>query len=230
MLGRRHALWVGGAAIAIGLLVLPTVFGVGSPVLSPTADLAQSGQALQAGTPVAPLDPGDSRATTLAPLAPTSPPAPTIQPTAVPQPTPAPTPAPTPTVTPAVALDPGRVGLQIRAPVDGARVPESLVVGGVQEGPTPPDRHLWAFVKADVPGARWYPWHRGEIITDPDNTWAIDLYLGGTAGTRHEVQVGTVDDALHTALTTFMRDNPNEPLPNLPAGFVQDASITVTLE
>ena len=135
-----------------------------------------------------------------------------------------------PTAAVALPLAPGRVGLQTRTPPDGARVPASLVVAGIQEQPTPAGVHVWAFVRADVPGAGWYPWHRGEIVAGPDTTWSIDLYLGGPPGTRHELQVGIVDDAGHADLTTFLRDNPDQPLPNLPDGFTQEAQITVTLE
>lgn len=138
----------------------------------------------------------------------------------------------TPTVpaTPTAPLEPGHVGLEIQSPTDGAQVPSSAVVRGSQRQPTPPDLHVWAFVKADVPDARWYSWHRGEIVPGPDDTWAIDLYLGGTTGTRHEVRIGTVDDAHHAELSTFLMRQPDQPLPDLPAGFVQEAQVMVTVE
>jgi hypothetical protein len=141
-----------------------------------------------------------------------------------------PYPTPTASATPEATLEPGRVGLQIQSPPDMAQVPPGAVVRGSQRRPTPPGRHLWAFVKAAVPDARWYAWHRGEILPGADNAWGIDLYLGGATGTRHEVRIGTVDDARHAELGTFLREHPDQPLPDLPADFIQEAQVTVTLE
>jgi hypothetical protein len=141
-----------------------------------------------------------------------------------------PYPTPTPPATATATLEDGRVGLQIQSPADGAQVPPSAVIRGNQRRPTPPGRHLWAFVKAVVPDARWYAWHRGEILPGVDNAWGIDLYLGGTTGTRHEVRIGTVDDARHAELSTVLATYPDQPLPDLPADFVQEAQVTVTLE
>jgi hypothetical protein len=141
-----------------------------------------------------------------------------------------PYPTPTPPATATATLEVGRVGLQIQFPADGAPVSPSAVIRGSQRRPTPPGRHLWAFVKAAVPDARWYAWHRGEILPGADNTWGIDLYLGGTTGTRHEVRIGTVDDARHAELSTFLATYPDQPLPDLPADFIQEAQVTVTLE
>jgi hypothetical protein len=140
-----------------------------------------------------------------------------------------PYPTPTAPASPTATLEPGRVGLLIQSPAEMAQVPPGAVVRGNQRRPTPPGRHLWAFVKAAVPDARWYAWHRGEILAGADNTWGIDLYLGGTTGTRHEVRIGTVDDARHAELSTFLRDHPDQPLPDLPADFIQEAQVTVTL-
>lgn len=139
-------------------------------------------------------------------------------------------PVPASVATPPATLDPDHVGIQVHSPLDGVQVPYSAVVSGSQARPTPPGRHVWAFVKANVHDARWYPWHRGEIIAHPDGTWAIDLYLGGSAGIQHEIQIGTVGEALHTELSTYIERQPDQPLPELPDGFVPEARIAVTVE
>ncbi len=194
-----------------------------APVLEPSAQPRAAAATDEVG-----ID--DAQATAPAMSAPMLPTPPISLPTAAPNLSTTPTLAPTRTATPTVALGAGRVGVEINSPSNNAHVPSSLVVGGAQAGPTPRGLHVWCFVRADVPGSRWYPWHRGEILAGTDGTWAVDLYLGGPPGTRHEVRIGAVDDALHADLDAFLGSNPDQPLPDLPAGFVQEAQITVTLE
>ncbi len=81
-----------------------------------------------------------------------------------------------------------------------------------------------------MPGARWYAWHRREILTGPGGTWAIDLYLGGPSGTRHQIRIGVVDTLRHTDLTEFLRSQAGQPLETVPAGFFEEVRITVTRE
>ena len=210
------------------------------PAGSPRTATPGPGLAQPDVAPTLPSEPGPAARETPAPIATTAStvgmPGAEQMPRAVaattvpPPPTEAPEAPATRTSSPPAVLDPRHVGIDVRSPPDGARVPSNVVVTGGQARPAPPGLHVWAFVKADVPDSRWYAWHRGEVVAGPDNTWAIDPFLGGPPGTRHELRLGTVDDAVHAELQTFLQRNPDQPLPHLPAGFVPEARITVTVE
>ena len=157
-------------------------------------------------------------------------------------PTPSPTPSPdapevaasrlqpAPSPSPVVETPgPGEIGIALTSPVDGDRVGSSVVVRGTQRAPTPSGRHVWVLVKADVYDARWYTWHRGEILAGPDGSWAVDLYLGGVPGVRHEILVGTVGNDTSSALAAYLASNPGQPLSNLPDDLIPEARVTVEL-
>lgn len=144
-------------------------------------------------------------------------------------------PPPTPTPLPPAASAPARpapLGLQIRAPLNGAPVSDRVVIQGSQARPTPAGAHIWVLVIAQVDGSRWYPCPR-EIVAGPDGTWECELVLGSPAGTRHDVRVGVVDDALHAALSRFVTTNPGQPVfadqapGSLPAGFAEEARLEI---
>lgn len=161
---------------------------------------------------------------TSAPAKPTIPPPPTAVPPPAP---PAPTAPPPPPPTLVASL-----GLQIRSPANGARVPERIVAEGVQVNRTPAGVHVWLLVISDVPGSRRYPCPR-EIVARPDGSWSCELQLGGTPGVGHQMRVGIVDDALHAALVQYIAQNPGRPLfpdsppGTLPRGFVEEARVSV---
>ena len=135
-----------------------------------------------------------------------------------------------PSPSPAVETpDPGGIGIVLTSPADGDRVGSSLVVRGTQRAPTPSDGHVWVFVKAEVYDARWYTWHRGEALAGPDGSWAIDLYLGGLPGVRHEIVVGTVGNDTNAALAAYLASKPGQPLSGLPIDLNPEARVTVEL-
>jgi S1-C subfamily serine protease len=166
------------------------------------------------------------------------PPSPSPLPTATRVPTPAPTATvrptvrPTPAPVPPTPSGPTRLGLQITAPPNGARIPERVVIRGLQSVRTPPGTHVWLFVRAQVPGGRWYPCPR-EIVAGPDLTWECEVYLGGPPEVRHVILAGVADEAAHAFLSRHLAANPNQPLypeeqaPRLPNGFRGEAEVEV---
>jgi S1-C subfamily serine protease len=169
------------------------------------------------------------------PIPPSATPLPTFTPvrsaTSTPVPV-SPTPRPTATPVPSVSAPRG-LGLEIRAPTDGATVPEQLVVRGVQTAPAQRDAHIWLFVGADVPGSRWYPCPRGELVPGPSGAWECEVYLGGQPGTRHIILVGVADERAQRVLTEHLATRPGQPLfpdeptASLPLGFIEEDRVAV---
>jgi S1-C subfamily serine protease len=163
---------------------------------------------------------------------PTQPVAASASPTRVPPPPPPLPPTPTRPPDPPPPDRPAPVGLEIRSPADGARVPDRVVVQGIQARPRPAGVHAWLFIRAQVEGSRWYPCPR-EIVAGADGTWGCEVSLGGASGTRHELVIGVVDDALHGFLSRYVAANPDQPLyPDqppgvLPRGFSPESAIVV---
>jgi hypothetical protein len=106
------------------------------------------------------------------------------------------------------------------------------VVRGTQANPTVAALHGWLFVAAQVPGSRWYPCPH-ELLAGPDRTWSCEIVLGGPAGVRHTILVGTADAATSAMLTRYVAEHPNQPVlpdaaePSLPAGFMPEMRISV---
>ena len=152
--------------------------------------------------------------------------------TATPTNTPTATASPTRTLPPTPTLAPGRLGLRILDPADGASVPERVLVRGSEIIPPPAGAHVWLFVRAEVPGAHWYPCPH-ELEVSPDLTWECEIYFGGSAGIRHTLLVGVADDPTNAFLTGYIASNPNQPLyperpeATLPPGFVEEARVVV---
>ncbi len=131
-------------------------------------------------------------------------PSPEARPAAPSPSSPLPVPSPVPVAAPATRI-------AIRAPADGALVPEHLTLEGRLPGPLPPGSHLWLVVRPLVEGGRWYPAH-GEIRPAPDDTWTTGIYLGGPPGIRHEIRIGVVDAATHAQLLRHLAEQRDEPL------------------
>ena len=114
-------------------------------------------------------------------------------------------------------------------------MPERFLVQGTQARARPAGTHVWLFVKADVPVARWFACQRGEILAQPNGTWECPIQLGSGPNTRIELRVGVVDDRVHADLARRVppADRPNrvlypdQPPGYLPPGFVEEARVIV---
>jgi hypothetical protein len=136
--------------------------------------------------------------------------------------------APAPT-TPLVPPEGGEMltpSIAIDAPADGAGVPRRLVVRGRRTAEAPSGLSLWLVVRADLEGSRWYALDR-PLDVKPDGAWEASIELGGAAGLRHEIRVGTVDAAAEAQLQKHAREQPGRPLDDLPTGFQTGARVTV---
>jgi hypothetical protein len=126
----------------------------------------------------------------------------------------------------APALAPA-AGLRITSPTDDARVPARVVVKGSRALPIDPELQAWLFVRAELEGSKWYPYPRA-LEAGRNGRWEAELELGGPAGLRHELRVGTLDPASHQELLEQLAEHPNEALDALPAGFAEESSLVVT--
>ena len=232
-----------------------------TPAATPTT-LAAATQAppAQVTQPSAPTPPAQGAAPSEPPI-PTQPPAPTpttlpaardvaneeptpAPPTAAPPPPPAPTATPRPAliqptapakVPPTATAQPDR-GHRILAPANGATVPADFTVQGVRQRPLPRGAHLWLFIRADIPNARWYPCFQGERVPRPDGVWECNVSLGVPPGMRVELRVGTVDEPTHADLTRSLAPEgqpnqvsyPDQRPGYLPPSFIEEARVIVT--
>jgi hypothetical protein len=114
-------------------------------------------------------------------------------------------------------------GINIDGPTDGAAVASRLVVRGRRTAAAPAGLPLWLVVRADVDGGRWYALDR-PLDVRPDGSWDATIDLGGPAGVRHEIRVGPADD---DALRRHAREQPGQPLDDLPPGFQTGARVVV---
>lgn len=147
-------------------------------------------------------------ATPAAATAPSKPGVPESKPAARPAAaTPAPPPPPTPTPSASLPV----AGLQIRFPGDGTRVPERLLIQGVQSRRLPDGFHVWLIVRAAVEGGAWYP-GPGAIVARPDGMWSQEIVLGGPPNQRHEIRVGLVDAQAHSGLQRHLNEQRGQPL------------------
>jgi hypothetical protein len=125
---------------------------------------------------------------------------------------------------------------KILGPVNGATVPAAFTVQGSRQRPLPTGAHLWLFIKADIPNARWYPCWQGERIPRPDGVWDCSVTLGVPSGMRVELRAGTVDDPTHADLTRRLApagqpnkvSYPDQPPGYLPPSFIEEARVFVT--
>lgn len=114
----------------------------------------------------------------------------------------------------------------IRAPAEGAEVGRRAVIRGARTQHADPTASLWLVVKADVEGSRWYLF--GQPLTvKPDDSWEVDLELGGGPGVHHTIIVAPVDADTDALLRRHAAEHPGEPLSTLPEAFEGAAHIVV---
>lgn len=141
---------------------------------------------------------------------PTSPP----RSTAMPLPTPPTAPLPTRVLPTATAVPPPPtpfLGLVMRTPAEGARVPQRVLVQGILARRPPAGFHVWLIVRASVEGGAWYP-GPGEIVAGPDGSWSQEIFFGGPPNQRHEIRVGVVDAQAHSGLLRHGSEQRGQPL------------------
>jgi sortase (surface protein transpeptidase) len=137
------------------------------------------------------------------------------------------TPPPGPTQTGPILDDAPRLpGIVIESPTDGDRVPRRLIVRGRRNAAADASVPLWLLVRADLEGSRWFAIDR-PLQIGRDGTWRTEIELGGQAGLRHEIRVGTVSPEDNARLLLHATQRPGQPLDDLPESFQGGARVVV---